>query len=139
MSLDWRDLVKGGLPPNAGRFVTGYTEGYPVRLDWSLKSHQGRRTAWYKLPNFDPITLWRAFGLDPNRFRFDLPASMRSINTGSTRQGFGEHTKKMRINGFIFQDGIDEPVGVLTLIDESDKFSGKDPTTQADFEDLSKS
>lgn len=82
--------------------------------------------------------LYRVLGLDPHRFVFDLPSSMRG--TGSTRAGYGGSTAGSR-EGFVFRRGKDgraegSPVGKVYFLTYDRKFREGDPESRADFEEL---
>lgn len=124
------------MGPGQGRFVTEWTGGYNVRLEWAQDSERGCRSAWARVRDFEQSTLCRAFALDDATYHFDLPNSLRNINTGSTRNGGESRNHKA---GFMFRGDNTSPVAKLTLVTESDKFSGYDPTDRQQWENLSRS
>lgn len=86
------------------------------------------------VPDVEHATLCRAFRLDPARFWFDVPSSLRGTGSSS-----GSHSGTRRhIHGFIFLAGQDEPVARFRVVDPEDKFRDLDPTSQQDLEDLAK-
>lgn len=75
--------------------------------------------------------------LDPHRFIFDLPSSMKG--TGSTRVGAGATSGAGSREGFIFQRGKDgkadgRPVGKVIFLTYDRQFREGDPTDRRDFE-----
>ncbi len=80
--------------------------------------------------------LYRLLRLDPHRFVFDLPSSMRG--TGSTRVGGGSGGGGTR-EGFVFERGGDgrkdgRPIGKITFLTYDRKFKERDPNSREDFE-----
>lgn len=94
---------------------------------------------WRGVPDFEHATLCRVFQLDPARFYFDLPSSVRGI--GSSLSGVaGAHAHGRRlINGYVMMAGCDDPVAKLTVCFEGEKFTDRDPMNRHDFYDLSRS
>lgn len=106
----------------------------PVRLDGAPNGPLAGLGMWRGVKDFDHGHLCRVFGLDPVRFYFDLPSSVRG--TGSNASGSrGSRT----INGYIMHAGLDKPVGKLTIVREGERFKDVDPTNERDFLDLSHS
>lgn len=104
--------------PNHVRFAPNQ---YPVRLD--LRDGQ---SMWRGVRDFEHSTLCRAFGLDPIRFFFDLPSSVRGI--GSNMTGFGGNRGTRTINGYVMQAGDTTPWGTITVCSPGEKFRDVDPT-----------
>lgn len=82
--------------------------------------------------------LYHVLRLDPHRFCFDLPASVKGV--GSSRTGHGGHGGGSR-EGFVFRRGGDgkpagNPIGRLFFLSYDRKFAERDPTDRADFERL---
>jgi hypothetical protein len=78
--------------------------------------------------------LYRLLRLDPHRFVFDLPSSMRG--TGSARSGTRGNRNQ---EGFVFSRGADgkasgRPVGKVIFLPSDRKFSERDPACREDFE-----
>jgi hypothetical protein len=78
--------------------------------------------------------LYRLLRLDPHRYVFDLPSSMRG--TGSTRSGTRGNLER---EGFVFMRGRDgkrdgRPVGKVIFLDRDRKFREGDPACRDDFE-----
>lgn len=115
--------------------VGGFTGCYPVRFDGAPDGPLAGLGKWRGVPNFEHATLCRAFGLDPVRFYFDLPSTVRG--TGSLSSGYGNNRSKL-VNGFVMMAGCSEPVAKLTIIREGDSISDIDPLSRRDFEDLSR-
>lgn len=82
--------------------------------------------------------LYRVLGLDPHRYVFDLPSSMRG--TGATRVGAGSNAAGSR-EGFVFARGDDgradgRPVGKVIFLTYDRRFREGDPEDRRDFEAL---
>lgn len=82
--------------------------------------------------------LYACLGLDPHRFVFDLPSSVRG--TGATRAGHGGAKPGDR-EGFVFRRGDGgkaegEPVGRLFFLTRDRRFREGDPEDRRDFEAL---
>lgn len=124
-----------GLPPRS----SGFSGQIPVRLegrpDMGPLAGVGK---WRGVKDFEHGTLCRVFNLDPNRFYFDLPSTVRGIGRSSVGAG-GNDGRSRIINGYVFAGGIDEPVGKLTIVTDWDKFKDVDPTSGREFLDLSHS
>lgn len=78
--------------------------------------------------------LYRLLRLDPHRFVFDLPSSMRG--TGSTRTG---NRGNLEQEGFVFSRGSDgkrdgRPVGKVIFLNRDRRFREYDPECREDFE-----
>lgn len=78
--------------------------------------------------------LYALLRLDPHRFVFDLPSSMRG--TGSSRSG---NRGSRDQEGFVFKRGADgkadgRPVGKVIFLTRDRKFSERDPSSRDDFE-----
>jgi hypothetical protein len=122
--------MQGG-PPRTQSF----SGQYPVRLEGAPNSVLTGLGQWRGVRDFEHSTLCRAFGLDPNRFYFDLPSSVRML--GSNMAGAGGSGRVGRVqNGFVFMSGIDAPVGKLTICREGERFKDVDPMNDSDFYDL---
>lgn len=81
--------------------------------------------------------LYGVLRLDPHRFVFDLPSSMKG--TGSTRTGAGRTSGAGTREGFVFQRGRDgkaegRPVGKVIFMTTDRKFDERDPECREDFE-----
>lgn len=116
------------------RFASGFVGQVPVRWDGAPDGPFGGDTKWRSVRNFEHETLCRVFQLDPVRFRFDLPSTIHGV--GSSR---GERGSGGLVNGFVFMAGRDDPVAKITVVREGDRFWDKDPTSRADWENLSRS
>ncbi|HTP98377.1 MAG TPA: hypothetical protein VMN56_03565 [Casimicrobiaceae bacterium] len=125
--------------PDVPRRTSGFSGQIPVRLDGrpDLGPIAGMGV-WRGVKDFEHATLCRVFNLDPNRFYFDLPSSVRGVGRMSAGHG-GNDGRSRLINGYVFCCGIDEPVGKLTIVSSSDRFKDVDPTDPRDFLDLSHS
>lgn len=78
--------------------------------------------------------LYHVLRLDPHRFVFDLPSSMRG--TGSTRSG---NRAGLDQEGFVFRRGADgkadgRPVGKVIFMNHDRQFREGDPGDRRDFE-----
>lgn len=84
------------------------------------------------VPDMEHATLCRAFRLDPNRFYFDVPSTMRGVGSSS-----GAHSSTRRHqHGFVFMAGRDEPVARIRVVDASDRYTDRDPLSDRDLQDL---
>ena len=120
------------------RGTSRFSGQIPVRLDGNPKGPLGAIGVWRGVTDFEHGTLCRTFSLDPNRFYFDVPSSVRGV--GSMQSGYGGSSRGNRIvNGFVMMSGHDKPVGKLTIVREADKFKDVDPRDERDFFDLSHS
>lgn len=100
----------------------------PVRLEML---GAGLNVGWRMLPNLEHGTLCRAFGLDPNRYFFDLPSSARGV--GSSMSGAGGNRGSREISGYVHQAGLNEPVGKLVFAHEGQRFRDVDPMDKREF------
>lgn len=83
--------------------------------------------------------LYRLLRLDPHRYVFDLPTSMRG--TGATRAGYRGAASAGSKEGFVFLRGSDgkatgRPVGKIIFLSYDRKFKERDPQDRSDFERL---
>lgn len=82
--------------------------------------------------------LYACLGIDPHRFVFDLPSTVRG--TGATRTGHGGAKPGDR-EGFVFQRGTDgraagSPIGKVIFLTSDRRFREGDPESRGDFEAL---
>lgn len=77
----------------------------------------GSNTQWRMVPSFEHGDLCRAFGLDPVRFRFDLP-----------RSAYASDRSRERVSGYVMHG--DAPVGTLHVAREGERFRDLDPATE---------
>jgi len=94
----------------------------------------GLKTAWRPLINLEHGTLCKQFGLDPNRFYFDLPSSAHGV--GSSTVGLGGGRGAREISGYIFEAGRDRPVGKIVFAHAGQRFRDVDPMDRNEFERL---
>lgn len=111
----------------------------PVRFDGAPNGPIGAEGKWRGVKDFEHSTLCRAFGLDPVRFYFDLPSSVRGTGSLSSGYGGGQRHGKRLVNGYVMMAGHSEPVGKLTIVTDADRFKDVDPRDMRDFHDLSHS
>jgi hypothetical protein len=110
----------------------------PVRFDGAPYGPMAGMALWRGVKDFEHGTLCRAFGLDPVRFYFDLPSSVRGV--GMNNRGFDAgHGRRRIVNGYVMMSGVEVPVGKLTVISDSDRFKDVDPSSVKEFYDLSHS
>lgn len=110
----------------------------PVRFDGAPNGPLRGDVKWRGVKDVtDHGELCRALGLDPIRFFFELPSSVR--RGGSTMIGAGGKRSGGIVNGFVFMAGMNEPVGKLTIVTDSDRLKDVDPMSVRDFQDLSHS
>jgi hypothetical protein len=123
------------LPPRTQSF-SGQT---PVRLEGNPNGPLAGIGQWRGVSDFDHGHLCRVFGLDPVRFYFDLPSSIRGVGSLSSGYGGGQRAGRRRINGYVMMAGRDEPVGKLSVVFDAERFRDDDPTNTRDFLDLNHS
>jgi hypothetical protein len=122
------------VPPRTQSF-SGHT---PVRFEGAPGGPFEGDGKWRGCRDFEHSTLCRVFGLDPVRFYFDLPSTVRGIgpnNAGGARVPGG----RRQIGGFVMMAGRDEPVAKITICFDGERFADRDPLSQRDFFDLSRS
>lgn len=117
------------------RFASGFSGRTPVRLEGAPNCILAGVGQWRGVRDFEHSTLCRAFQLDPNRFYFDLPSTVRGVGRNSTGYG-GNGNRNRLVNGYVMLHGRDEPVGKLTICFESERFRDDDPSDMRDFLDL---
>lgn len=93
---------------------------------------------WRGVKDFEHGPLCRVFNLDPCRFYFDLPSTVRGIGPNMVGRG-SIASGRRRINGYVMQAGKTEPVGKVSVCFDAERFRDDDPTNQRDFFDLSHS
>lgn len=122
------------LPAHAPRFSSSFSGQVPVRLDGAPRGILSGMGEWRGVRDFEHATLCRAFNLDPARFWFDLPSSVRGIGSNST----GSRGSRV-INGFVMCGREPTPVGKLTIL-QNDRtgLRDDDPMNERDFFDLSR-
>jgi len=86
----------------------------PLRVQWNDRS----TVSWKQSKTLEHGDLCRALGVDPISHRFDLPKD--AIN----------RDRVVGASGYIFRHG--EPVGLLHVVRESEKFRDLDPTNRDD-------
>lgn len=101
----------------------------PVRCDILQGGYA--RTLFRGIKDFEHGTLCAAFGLDPIRFYFDLPSSVRGI--GSLSSG---NRRNLTISGYVFMHGQDRPFAKLTVLTEGSKIRDFNPTDRNEWEKL---
>ncbi len=122
------------LPPRTASF----SGQIPVRFEGAPGSPLEGKGLWRGVRDFEHGTLCRTFGLDPHRFFFDLPSTVRGI--GPNQVGRGRiPTGRRRINGYVMMTGRNEPVGKLSICFDAERFRDDDPGDRRDFFDLSHS
>lgn len=123
-------------PPAHMRFASGATGQVPVRFDGAPEGPFEGQSKWVGVANFEHSTLCRAFGLDPVRFSFDLPSSVRGI--GAAQQGHGGGASARLQSGFVFlgPPGKSTPVAKLTICRAGELVYDGDPNSRRDFENL---
>lgn len=123
------------VPPQSQRF----SGQIPVRFDGAPNGPLEGDTKWRGVRDFEHGTLCRVFGLDPCRFYFDLPSSVRGVGANMSGIAGAHGSGRRRINGFVFMSGRAEPVAKLTVCFESERFRDVDPTDEREFFDLNRS
>lgn len=117
---------------------TAFSGQIPVRFDGAPGGPLEGDTRWRGVSDFEHATLCRVFALDPNRFYFDLPSTVRGIGPNN-RGGAVMPGGRRLLNGFVFMAGRDEPVAKLTIVNEGERFADRDPLSARDFADLGRS
>lgn len=118
------------LPPRSKSF----SGQIPVRFEGAPGSPFEGDGRWRGVRDFEHATLCRTFNLDPNRFYFDLPSSVRGIGANAT--GYGGGRSARRISGFVMQSGRAEPVAKLSICIDGERFKDVDPSNRQDFFNL---
>jgi hypothetical protein len=111
----------------------------PVRFEGAPGGPLQGEGKWRGVRDFEHATLCRAFGLDPVRFYFDLPSSVRGVGSLSSGYGGGQRSGRRLINGYVMMSGRSDPVGKLTVCWEAERMRDGDPMSARDFQDLSRS
>jgi hypothetical protein len=122
------------LPPRS----SGFSGQVPVRFEGAPGGPFDGDGRWRGVRDFEHGTLCRTFGLDPHRFYFDLPSTVRGIGP-NTRGAAMMAGGRRRIAGFVFMSGRDEPVAKLTICFDAERFSDGDPSDRRDFFNLERS
>lgn len=122
-------------PPKTQRF----SGAYPVRFDGAPGSPLEGDGKWRGCKDFEHATLCRAFNLDPNRFYFDLPSSIRGVGSSMSGVAGAQRAGRRLLNGYVMMAGRDEPVGKLTVCFDAERFSDVDPLSSSDFYNLGRS
>lgn len=121
--------------PEKLRYAAKSTGQVPLRFEGAPGTPFEGDGRWRSTPDFEHATLCRVFNLDPIRFWFDLPSSVRGIGANQTGHGGGASAR--RINGFVHMAGWDRPVAKISVCLEDEKFKDVDPMNERDFYDLS--
>lgn len=126
-------------PDHAPPTSQSFSGQIPVRFNGAPDGPFSGETKWRGVKDFEHATLCRVFQLDPARFYFDLPSTVRGI--GANMSGVaGAHAAGRRLlNGYVMMAGHDEPVAKLTVCFESERFTDRDPFNRNEFFDLSRS
>lgn len=123
-------------PPRSSSF-NGLT---PVRFDGAPGGPFAGESKWRGVKDLtNHAELCRVMSLDPIRFYFDLPSSVRGTGSSGSGAGGGQRHGVRLQNGFVMMAGRDEPVAKLTIVTDYDRFKDVDPMSARDFFDLSHS
>lgn len=126
------------LPEHCAPRTQSFSGQIPVRFDGAPNSPFEGDAKWRGVRDFEHATLCRTFALDPNRFYFDLPSTVRGI--GANARGAANIPSGRRLlNGFVFMAGRNDPVAKLTICFDGETFRDVDPLDVRDFQDLSRS
>jgi hypothetical protein len=122
----------GAFRPSWAPTTRQFTGAIPFRWEGAPNGPFRGDVKFRGVKDLEHSTLCRAFGLDPIRFYFDIPSSMRGVGTNTN------HARSRRTvqAGFVFMHGHSAPVAKLTIATEGDRFSDSDPMSQRDFENL---
>lgn len=126
------------LPAHAPPRTQSFTGVYPVRFEGAPNSPFEGDSRWRGVPDFEHATLCRIFQLDPARFFFDLPSTIRGIGP-NTRGSAVIPGGQRRISGFVMLAGRDTPVAKLSVCFDSERFTDRNPFDDRDFFDLNRS
>jgi hypothetical protein len=118
------------VPPSSQAF----NGQIPVRFEGAPEGPFEGDTRWFGVERFEHAELCRRLQLDPVRFYFDLPSSIRGI--GAQQQGHGGGASARLQSGFVFMAGRDRPVGKLTVCRAGERHGDVDPLSSGDFESL---
>jgi hypothetical protein len=127
------------LPDHAPRTSQSFSGQIPVRFDGAPGGPLEGDTKWRGVRSFEHADLCRAFNLDPARFFFDLPSSVRGIGSNASGIAGAQRAGRRRISGFVMMAGLDTPVAKLTVCFDGEKFADWDPMSPADFFNLERS
>lgn len=122
------------LPPRTQSF----SGQIPVRFEGAPGGPFAGEGKWRGVRSFEHGDVCRAFGLDPIRFYFDLPSTVRGIGP-NTRGAAALPGGRRLLNGFVMMVGRDVPVAKLTVCFEAERFKDVDPRSEREFFDLSHS
>lgn len=124
--------------PHLPQAARGFIDCTPVCFEGAPDGPFAGEAKWRGVKNFEHATICRAFSLDPARFSFELPSSVRGI--GANQQGHGGGASARYQSGFVFlgAPGKSNPVAKLTIARDGDKFADVDPTSRRDWENLSR-
>lgn len=124
--------------PHLPQAARGFIDCVPVCFEGAPDGPFTGEAKWRGVKDFEHATLCRAFNLDPARFSFSLPSSVRGI--GANQQGHSGGASARYQSGFVFigEPEKSPPVAKLTICREGDRFSDVDPTSRQDWENLSR-
>lgn len=125
-------------PAHVPRRTQSFSGQVPVRFDGAPNGPFEGDTRWRGVREFEHAHLCRVFGLDPVRFWFDLPSTVRGIGPNNRGAAVVRSGRRL-LNGFVMMAGRDTPVAKLTVCFEGESFKDVDPLDARDFFDLSHS
>jgi hypothetical protein len=126
--------IYNGYVPQGLRTTQGFSGQIPMQFE-GLNGPPFEGTSFFvSVRDFEHATLCRAFRLDPNRFYFDVPSTMRGVGSSS---GAHSHVRRDQ-HGFVFMSGRNDPVARIRIVHESDRFNDTDPLSDKDMQDLAK-
>lgn len=118
--------------PHVPRTSQSFTGQTPVHFEGHPGGPFEGDGRWVGVKDFEHSTLCRALNLDPVRFYFDMPSSVRG--TGSSSLGSGGQGGKRTVEGFVFMAGRDRPVATLYVCRDSDKLRDINPLDAREYE-----
>ena len=118
-------------PPPGASFAQGFTGLIPLEITGS-PVHPGPfhcQTKHVAVPSMDDATVLRALGLDPIRFKLDMPPSVRYFGQKSNANLPGGGIRDFRI----FMLGQDEPIAIGAILPQGGlRHRAVDPTSHRD-------
>lgn len=116
------------------RTSQGFSGQTPVHFEGHPNGPFEGDGKWVGVKDFEHATLCRAFNLDPVRFHFDLPSSVRGTGSSLSGSGGGQRSGRRTIEGYVFMSGRDNPVATLYVCTDGDKLRDVNPLDAREYE-----